>query len=148
MHLLGAALLGGLVAGTLDILGAMALTALNGGPPLRAVRSVASGWVGTRAYEGGAEMIALGFATHFAIATLMATAYVVVATRVRDLVRRPWRWGALYGLAMYAVMYLVVLPLRWPALFPSFELERVAGQLFCHVFLVGIPIALIARATR
>ena len=41
-------------------------------------------------------------------------------------------------------MNLIVVPLRWPAAFPPSPLS-VATQLFCHIVLVGIPIALIAR---
>lgn len=141
-----AAFLGGAVAGTLDILGAMTLTALHGETPLRAVRSVASGWVGQDAHTGGAAMVLLGFATHFGIATAMATAYAIAATRLAWLTRRAAIAGPLYGLAMYGLMYFVVLPLRWPGFAPSFALDRLGGQLFCHVFFVGIPIAFAARS--
>jgi hypothetical protein len=42
-------------------------------------------------------------------------------------------------------MNLVVLPLRWPALFPHFAALGLAEQLFSHIILVGIPIAWLTR---
>ena len=56
---------------------------------------------------------------------------------------KPLQWGVIYGLITYVVMNLIVVPLRFPAAFPP-SARGVATQLFCHIVLVGIPIALIA----
>ena len=91
-------------------------------------------------------MLALvGLALHFAIMAVMATVYVLAAARMPNLRARPLLGGVAYGLATWAVMNLIVLPLRWPTLFPKFDTVSLAEQLFSHVVLVGIPIALIAR---
>ena len=45
-------------------------------------------------------------------------------------------------------MWWIVLPWRWPALFPLTDLQGMAIQSFSHILLVGIPIALVARAAR
>ncbi len=75
----------------------------------------------------------------------MAAAFVFAA-RYAPLVRgKPFVIGGLYGLILWAVMNLVVLPLRWPSLFPRFETLATAEQLFSHIALVGIPIARIGR---
>jgi hypothetical protein len=73
---------------------------------------------------------------------IMVTAFVVAAARIRALWQKPFLWGLLYGLGTYVVMNLIVVPLRWPAAFPPSPLS-VATQLFCHIVLVGIPVALI-----
>lgn len=139
-----AALIGGLLAAVLDITGAIVLSAFRGVDAIQVLQSVASGFLGREAYRGGAATALLGAATHLGIATTMATAYMLVASRQPRLTRRPWLWGPIFGLLMWMIMYLVVLPLRWPDHFPRFKLEATAGQLFCHLFLVGLPISFVA----
>jgi hypothetical protein len=132
-----------LVAGTLDILAATALTLLNGRDPMNMLRYVASGpFPGATGW--GAQGSLLGLAVHFALMAIMATVFMLAASRWHRLREQPFLWGLLYGLATYVVMNLVVVPLRWPAAFPPSPLS-VATQLFCHIVLFGIPIALIAR---
>ncbi|MEA3029712.1 MAG: hypothetical protein QOG13_1037 [Sphingomonadales bacterium] len=131
-----------LVAGTLDILAAAGLTLFYGGAPTNMLRRVASGpFAG--ATDWGAGGAALGLATHFALMAVMAAVFMIAAARWRALWTRPLLWGIAYGLATYVVMNLIVVPLRWPEAFPP-RFVSVATQLFCHIVLVGIPIALIA----
>lgn len=139
-----AALVGGAIAGTLDILGATALLLADGEPVLTAVQGVASGVLDREAYQMGARSALLGLAIHFCIATTMATAYMIVASRWSWLTRRPLLWGPIYGLLMYGVMHFGVLAIRWPHVFPRFDWARDRGQVACHLFLVGLPIALVA----
>jgi hypothetical protein len=75
--------------------------------------SVASGWIGKAARAGGPGPVALGIATHFAIAVCMALAYALVARRLPVLYRRWARCGAVYGVVLYGIMYRLVLPLRF-----------------------------------
>jgi hypothetical protein len=56
------------------------------------------------------------------------------------------RWliaGIAYGVALWAVMNLIVLPLRFG--WHPFTALGLAEQLFSHIVLVGIPIAWFAR---
>lgn len=132
-----------LVAGTLDILAATILTLVRGGQPMNMLRTVASGpFPGATGW--GVQGSLLGLAVHFALMAIMVTVFMLAASRWRRLWERPLLWGLLYGLATYVAMNLIVVPLRWPAAFPPSPLS-VATQLFCHMILVGIPIALIAR---
>lgn len=135
-------LLATLVAGTLDILAAVGLTLFYGREPADMLRGVASGPF-PPATEWGATGAALGLAVHFALMAVMAAVYVAAAERLPSLRRSPLTWGVLYGLATYVVMNLIVVPLRFPGAFPPSP-RALATQLFCHVVLVGIPIALIA----
>ena len=132
-----------LVAGTLDILAATTLTLIRGGQPMNMLRTVASGPF-PGATQWGAAGSLLGLAVHFALMAVMVTIFVLTASRWRRLWERPFLWGVLYGLVTYVAMNLIVVPLRWPANVPPSPLS-VATQLFCHIVLVGIPIALIAR---
>src|SRR4051794_17206053 len=101
-----AVLLGGLVAGTLDIVDAFTVTALSGNSPMRVLHAIASGVVGGRAAaSGGAATAALGLALHFMIAVLAAGAFFVASRMLPVLLRRPAFSGAVYGLWVWAVMY-------------------------------------------
>ena len=135
------------VSGTLDIVFALVLTLLYGRDPANMLRYVASGPF-PRAEEMGATGAALGLLVHFTLMAVIVTMFVLAAGRVRDLTRAPLKWGVLYGLVTYVVINLLVVPLRFPAAFPPRPLS-VATQLFAHVGIVGIPIALItARILR
>ncbi|MBX3560172.1 MAG: hypothetical protein KF780_00005, partial [Sphingomonas sp.] len=131
-----------LVAGALDIVFAAGLTLYYGRPVAGMLRFVASGPVPS-ATEWGAAGAALGLAVHFALMAAMAAAYMLAAARLPSLADRPLIWGVAYGLLTYAVMNLIVVPLRFPAAFPPSPVS-VGTQLFAHVALVGLPIALIA----
>jgi hypothetical protein len=70
--------------------------------------------------------------------------FVLAADRITALKRQALLWGALYGLGIWVVMYFLVLPTRFGAPLPH-DPKAIAIQLFCHIVLVGIPIALVAR---
>ena len=53
--------------------------------------------------------------------------------------------GLLYGVALWGVMYWIVLPLRFASYHTPSELLPIAKQLFSHCICVGLPIAFIAR---
>ena len=135
-------LLATLVAGTLDILAAIGLTLFYAHDPMSMLRYVASGPF-PGATEWGSAGSVLGLAVHFALMAIMVTIYMIAAGRWPALRSRPLIWGVIYGLITYAVMNLVVVPLRFPAAFPP-SARGLVTQLFCHIVLVGIPIAWIA----
>lgn len=131
-----------LIAGTLDILAAIGLTLLYGRKVDAMLRYVASGPFPS-AREWGASGAWLGLAVHFVLMAIMAAAFVLAADRMPRLKAQPVFWGIAYGLATYIAMNLVTVPLRFGT-FPTSAIG-VATQLFCHIALVGIPIALVAR---
>jgi hypothetical protein len=135
-------LLATLVAGTLDILAAIGLTLFYAGDPMNMLRGVGSGPIPGATQWGSAGSI-LGLAVHFALMAIMVTVYMIAADRRPMLRTKPLQWGVIYGLITYVVMNLIVVPLRFPAAFPPSP-RGVATQLFCHIVLVGIPIAWIA----
>lgn len=131
-----------LVAGVLDILAAAILSIIYGRGPEAMLRFVASGPF-PPATEWGLAGSALGLAVHFALMAAIVVVYVVAAARTPSLNARPILSGTLYGLLTYVVMNLIVVPLRFEGAFPP-SLRGLITQVFCHVVLVGIPIALIA----
>jgi hypothetical protein len=137
----------GLAGGAVDAIYATSLGLIRSGSALRPWQSVASGWIGPAARDGGGAA-GLGLLTHFGIALCMAAAFAVAARRMKVLYRRPLVAGALYGLVLYLVMYRVVLPLRWPTIFPRWDGWISVADMASHVG-VGLAIALVlARAHR
>ena len=134
-----------LVAGTLDIVLAVILSLSRGRSPIDMLRFVASGPF-PAATQWGTSGALLGLATHFTLMAIMATIFVIAAGRLPALTAKPVQWGVIYGLITYVVMNLIVVPLRFPAAWPPKPIG-IATQLFAHIVLVGIPIALIAART-
>jgi len=140
-----AILVGGLIAGAIDITYALGFSAWRGVPPTRLLQSVASGLLGSPAFQGGTATAALGLLLHFLLMLIIAAIFYFASTRLRSLVARPVLWGALYGFVVYWVMNLVVLPL---SAFPSavkFVPIAVITSLIVHAFGIGVPIALASR---
>jgi hypothetical protein len=140
-----AILWGGLLAGLGDITFAFVVSGLRGVGPVRVLQSVASGLLGAAAREGGLATAALGAVLHVLIAFIWATVYWLASRRLKVLVRQPVLCGLLYGAAVYAFMYLVVLPLSAIYFKPSFAPSAVLLNAAGHMVLVGLPIALAAR---
>ncbi|HXG82251.1 MAG TPA: hypothetical protein VNJ05_10670 [Sphingomicrobium sp.] len=131
-----------LIAGSLDILFAAILSMIFGRGPEAMLRTVASGPFPS-ATEWGAAGSALGLLVHFSLMAIMAAVFVIAAAERPALLRKPIPTGILYGLATYVVMNWIVVPLRFDTPLPPKPLS-IATQLFAHIVLVGIPIALIA----
>ena len=131
-----------LVAGTLDILAATAISLFYGREPADMLRFVASGPL-PAATEMGLAGSVLGLVVHFSLMAAMVAVYAAAAGHFTALRRWPVIWGVVYGLVTYVVMNLIVVPLRFAGAFPP-SLRSIITQLFCHIVLVGIPIATIA----
>ena len=105
-----AVLIGGTIGGTLDILFALTFAAVNGVGPVRLLQTVASGLLGEEAYAGGVPAAALGLAGHFIMSYLWAALFVAIAVRLPGLTARPILAGAIFGVLVFFIMRLVVLP--------------------------------------
>ncbi len=143
---LGTILLAGFVGGLGDILYAFTVWAMRGVSPIRIAQSIAGGWLGRdAAVAGGISTATLGMVSHFGICIIAAALYYQVATRWRFLVERPYVSAFAFGIGMYIAMVYVIVPLSAaPGGFPKFG-WNMAVALFPHIFLVGIPFALITR---
>jgi len=137
----------GLAGAAVDFVYATTLGLIAGRGPVKVWQGVAGGWLGKAAGEGGLASAGLGLATHVGIATCMAGAYALAATRLPILYRRPLLMGALYGLPLYGVMYRIVLPLRWPEIFPRWEGMKSVLDVLAHVG-VGLAIAFVLSRRR
>jgi uncharacterized membrane protein YagU involved in acid resistance len=138
--------LGGLMAGVLDLTAAFVQSGLRGATPVRVLQSIAAGWLGRAAFQGGWKSAALGFFTHFSIATGAALVYCLVAADVPALSRNFVPSGATYGIVVYLFMYGVVLPSS--AIHFNFSAQPYSAMgtaILIHVICVGLPIAFACR---
>lgn len=140
-----AILVGGLGSGVLDILYAFVLGTVRDASPLRVLQSVASGVYGRMAFEGGYGTALLGLQFHVCITIVAAALYVFAAKRMPWLVRHFVLAGSFYGIVVYLVMNLIVVPMS-AAPFTLAQTPAALAQGFVsHAVLVGIPIAWAAR---
>lgn len=137
-------LLAGLLAGVLDIAAAFAVYGLRGASPVRILQSIASGLLGVAAFKGGLATAALGALVHFFIALMAAGVYYAASRRLVIMLRQSVISGLLYGVAVYAVMNHVVVPLSAVPKQP-FEPGLALVILVVHMLCVGLPIALLVR---
>ena len=131
------------LCGALDIVFAMLLTLWRGREIPNMLRFVASGPF-PAATEMGAGGAALGLVVHFTLMAIMVAWFMIAARNVPALTDKPWLAGLIYGLITWAVMNLIVVPLRFPAAWPPKPMA-IGTQLFAHIVLVGLPTAYIAR---
>lgn len=138
----------GLGVAAADMAVALCYWAMRGVAPERIVRGIAAGWVGRDAARaGGVEMVLLGAVSHLAIAIAMVWVYGAASRRLPALVERPLACGLAYGVATWAAMKFVVIPLS--AIVPSAMPPPLSWQLVhfaSHLFIVGVPSAYLARS--
>jgi len=142
-----AILVGGLIAGALDITYAFILWWLRAQvTPMQILQSVAAGLLGKASYDGGAGTAILGAFLHFFNALVIAAIFVGASRLWPVLARRATLFGPLYGIGVYLVMNYVVLPLSAfpPRTKPPAPVVWITG-LLAHMFLIGLPIALAAK---
>jgi hypothetical protein len=135
------ALFAWLVAGTLDITAALTYYPLTAGAHVvRILQGIASGVLGPRAFDGGLRTAAVGLALHYVIALIWTLLFVLAARRFRGLLNNLWLTGMAYGVAVWAVMNLVVLPLSRVRRGPFHPGRAVIAALIL-ILCIGLPIA-------
>ncbi len=142
------ALWAGLIAGALDITAAIVTNTLRGSTPMRVLQSVASGLLGRRALDGGWPTALLGLLLHFAMMLVIAGIFCALASRMAWTRRLPLAAGAIYGVAVYAVMNLIVVPLSAFPVKLSYPPVTLAIGLSVHILCIGVPMALTAVKLR
>lgn len=125
----------------MDITAAFVTWWPKGVKPSRLLQGVAAGWLGPKSFNGGMATAALGLAFHFLIAFTAATVFYVASRRFNFMIQRPIVSGVLYGIAVYLVMYWVVMPLS------NFHGTKTVTSsivaITTHIFCVGLPISLV-----
>ena len=127
--------IGGLVAGTLDLL--QACIYFGWDIPL----VIAGGLLGRKAFSGGAGTYILGVALHYFIALSAAAIYYAASRRLTYLKESWIVCGLFFGAAVDTFMRLVVLPLSALHSHGPYELHDLIKGVCTHMVVVGLPIA-------
>jgi hypothetical protein len=133
----------GLIVGAMDITAASIQAVSRGATVTRLLQFVASGLIGQQAFQGGVAIAALGLALHFVIAFSLVAVFYVASRRIAFLRRQAAISGLIYGLIVFAIMNLIVLPLS--AAKPRHSLTADLIQIGIHMFVIGLPTALLIR---
>ena len=137
----------GLIVGTMDILAAILYfyfkTGNNGAVTIP--KYIASAVFGKQAFSGGAEMILAGFVFHYTIAFAFTIFFFWLYPKIGFFSKTNLLTGIIYGVFIWAVMNLLVVPQTKIAGRP-FDLVSAAINAFILVVCIGIPLACIAKS--
>jgi uncharacterized membrane protein YagU involved in acid resistance len=138
-------LIGGLIAGAVDIAAASLISDRN---PALIAQTIAGGLLANATFNGGVQTVVLGTVLQEAMAILIAAIYVFLSGLLSGLQRRWITSGIAYGVIIFFVMNYVVVPLSaWKAK-PHFTFARFAENL-AAMLLFGLIVTFFSRrATR
>ena len=128
-------LMGGAIAGILDITSAF----ITGGRNVP--RGIAGGLLGSYVKDhNGIGIWVLGLALHFFIAFSAATVYCLASRLLPFLKKHFVVCGMFYGIAVFLVMYLIVMPLCAFHFKGPYTLRGLITGIVAHMLLIGLPI--------
>ncbi|MBZ4187525.1 DUF1440 domain-containing protein [Niabella beijingensis] len=133
----------GLLAGTLDILSAfLHYYVATGKDPLFILKYITSAVLGPEAFSGGTEMYAAGLLLHYFVAFSFTVFFFWLYPQLKILQRNCLATAVFYGLFIWIIMNLIVVPLSRIGKFPA----NVSGMLINAAILIiaiGIPLSFI-----
>ncbi len=135
-----------LVVGILDISSALTIWFCRGVPLQHGLQSLVLPLLGPSTFEGGLSTAALGLATHFFIAFVVVVVFYLASRQLPLLRQQAFLFGILYGIAVYLVMYWIVLPAAFPKFRHSLSNDPLAIAI--HIVLIGLPTASWCAAVR
>jgi hypothetical protein len=130
---------GGLIAGTFDLICAL----LTFGPQVG--RAIAGGLLGHSAFQGGLAINIFGFFLHFFIAMSAAAVFYFASRRLRFMTEHALISGMFFGIGLYLVMNLIVLPLCALHVTHPIAIKDLIQGLLVHMILIGLPISFSVR---
>ena len=138
----------GLIIGTLDILAAFLYYFLRtGNEPFRILKFIAGGIFGEKAFTGDFPMYLCGLLFHYLIAFCFSLFFFLVFFRINSLKNHPLIRGIIYGLFVWMIMNLVVVPLSKLPQRP-FDFMNVIINMIILIICIGIPLSYIASAEK
>lgn len=143
MRAVRAIVITGLIVGAMDISAAIIVVISRGSTATRLLQFVASGLIGQKAFEGGLATAALGLGLQFVIALSVVAVFYGASRSFLFVRRHAVISGIVYGLIVFGVMNLIVLPLS--AAKPRHSLTGDLIQIGIHMFVIGLPTALLIR---
>lgn len=114
-------------------------------PFIVAWQYIASGALGVSAFEGGIGTALVGVFFHLLISFIVAGIFIFAADRLPVLRRNLIVGGLLYGLGVFIVMNMIVIPLSATPPVPAPALPWVIEAALEHVLLIGLALGLLVR---
>ena len=133
---------GGILSGAIDLTFASTYHGLvSGVAPTRILQAIASGLLGTAAFDQVFPAALVGFIAHFSILIVATAMFYAASRRLTFLTRHPYLSGMAFGVAIYGTMNFIVLPLSAA---PHFKhtLPGTLSDFTVHVLLLGPAIAM------
>lgn len=130
-----------LVVGVLDITSAFVIATIKGTGSIRMLQGIASGLLDGRSFDGGLATAGFGLAIHFFIALTVVVVFYLASRKINFLTEQPLVAGLFYGIAVYLVMYWIVVPLAIPI--ARHSVSRDVTAVIVHMVLIGLPTALV-----
>ena len=140
---INAALIGGAIAASIDIVAACLIT---GRSPASILQFIAGGLLGKASLDGGIPTVVLGLLLQELMGILIAAVYVLCARVLPMLARRWILGGLLYGVVIFPVMNFIVVPLSAWKSHPHFTALKFAENM-AAMLLFGVIVAFFARRT-
>lgn len=137
-----------LLVGTLDILAACIQYYLKtGSGPAPVFKFIASGVFGAEAFSAGDSMIVYGLLFHYSIAVSFTIFFFLICTLFPAVLKAKVATGIGYGIAVWIVMNLIVVPISNT---PKGEFDWIdAGiGMLILVMCIGLPLSFIAAKAR
>ncbi len=134
-----------LLVGTLDILAAFIMVVVKTGKnPLIVLTFIASALFGQEAYSGGTVMQVIGLVCHYFIALSFTVFFFLIYPKVKALQYNVIITGIAYGLFVWCVMNLIVVPSTQIPNRP-FDLAGAMINMAILIVCIGLPLAVMAR---
>lgn len=139
--------IGGLITGTLHLIVQIGIVfgLILKTPLISSFQYIASGAMGNAAFAGGLATALLGLVLDFIMTTIMAFVFILGADRIPLLRRHVISGSLLYGLGLYFVMNLIVLPLSAAPELPAPPTWLLIELVLEHIVLIGLPLGLLVR---
>jgi hypothetical protein len=139
-------LLAGIVAGSLDAAAAIInYYVATGKNPVRIFVFIASGVFGKQAYSGSQSIAIFGVLFHFLIAIIFSAFYFWIYPKIQFLHKNKLISAFLYGIFVWLVMNLVIVPLsNTPAL--PFDILNALLAVLILIACVGVPVSFMAAS--
>lgn len=140
-----AAFFTGIIAGGIDILLAMGNAYLknNNVTPDKVLIFISSGIFGKNAFNGGVAMILFGLLAHFIIAIIFSAILYFLYPKLNLGNSNKLLTGILYGIIIWCVMNLLVVPISRTPTVPFNLVNMVVGMIILIVA-IGLPVVYFA----
>ena len=143
---ISAVIITALIAGALDMLGAIiSYTAAGGKKPTVIFQYIASAAFGKSAFDGSVAMIIAGLLFHYLIAFIFTVFFFLIFPKIKFLSGNTILVAILYGIFVWAIMNRIVIPFFTKLNPVIFDLKKATIAALILIVCIGLPVVIGAR---